>query len=318
MQGFADPQLDSPGTSPSPSMTAMQEHPRDASWSQGRQPGTADDPPSQNVDSQNVDSQNLHSPKTELTAGAHSESSRPSEQDVRRFEASARSGLVPQEEMSLRDLALAEVASEPDSAEGKLGHEPATSGPMSKAGQAGKAGTPSQLLFTSQQQQEQQQQQPPRQLRQQLSGNPFQAAAMASDTPAGDEIFPSRSMGADAADTMPASTDNPFASPDEAGDARQPLNENASIPGNLSRNQSGMVAAPHQNSEILRVPEHRPREAAGPQVQAGQAAGEDEAAHVLDPSLPASHGSAVSMPDGSMHTATSIAQLLADLPPAGT
>lgn len=294
----------------------MQEQSRDAPSSQGRQPGTADGLPLHNVDSHFVDSQNVHSPMSEPTVDAGADSSQPSEDNARRSEEFASSGPVPQQEMSLRHLALAGGASEPDSAIGQLQQEPATSGFMSMAEQAGKAGAPSQLLLTSQNQ-KQQQQQPARQLRQQLSGNPFQAAAMASDTPAGDGAFPSRSTGTAAANTMQASPDNPFTSPSEADDSRQPLSENGSIPDTLSGNHSGMVAPHHQKSGVLGVPEHHHQEATGPQMQSGQAAGEEEAAGFLDPSLQASYGSAMSMPNSSMHTATSIAQLLAGLPPAG-
>ena len=288
-----------------------QQQPVGASLSQGRQAVVADDLHSEGVLSQ----------RTEPTGDARLHTSQPAEEDVRRGEGFESSGPVPQQEMSLRDLASAGSASEPESNDvGRLDQQPITSRSIDMAEHVGNDGMPLQLSFTPPQ--EQQQQQSTQQLRQQPSGNPFQAAAMSANAPAGDEQLPGRFMGIPpAANTVPASPDNPFAPSAAPDDAGQPLVGNSTIPsrdlgpGTSSCSHSGVVAIPRQQSGTLSVPEQH-QESIGPQVQAEQAAGQ-AAAGSLESSLQGSHGNAVSVPGSSMHTATSIAQLLADLPPAG-
>ena len=278
------------------------------SASQVRQAAAADDLHSEDVPSQ----------RAEPTGDARLELSQPAEEDVRRGESSESPGALPQQEISLRELVWAGSAREPASNQmGKLDQEPITSRSTGMAHHSGYDAMSSQLSFTPPQ--EQQQQQPTLQLRQQLSGNPFQAAA---DAPAGDGNLPGRFTGVPtAASTAPASSDTPFVSPAAPDDVRQPLVWDSTIPGRdpgpdtLSRSHSGVVAGPQQQSGTLRVPEQC-QESTGHKVQEDEAAGQAEAGS-LGPSPQGSHGNAVSVPPSSMHTATSIAQLLADLPPAG-
>ena len=266
-------------------------------------------------------SEDVTSQRAEPTGDARLELSQPAEEDVRRGESSESPGAVPQQEISLRELVWAGSAREPASNQmGKLDEEPITSRSIGMAHNAGYDAMAGQLSFTPPQ--EQQQQQPPQQLRQQPSGNPFQAAATAADAPAGDGNLPGRFTGIPAAaSTAQASSDNPSASPAAPDDVRQPLVWDSTIPGRdfapgtLSRRHSGVVAGPQQQSGTLRVPEQC-QKSTGPQVQGDEAAGQAEAGS-LGPSPQGSHGNAVSVPRSSMHTATSIAQLLADLPPAG-
>lgn len=280
--------------------------------------GAFSSPGMQAVTADDLHSQDVLSPRREPTGDAGLDLSQPAEEDVRRGEGIESSGPVPvpQQEMSLRDLASPGSASQPASDDmGEFDQEPPISTSTGTAEQASSDGTPSQLSFFPQQQQQQLTQQ----LRPQPSGNPFQAAAMAADAPAGVETFPGRFTGIPtAASTTPVSPDNPFASPAAPDDARQPLVGDGTVPGRdvgpgaLSGSQSGVVAIPHQQSGTLSVSQ----ESTGLQVQAEQAAG-PAVAGSLHLSRQGSHGNAVSVPRSSMHTATSIAELLADLPPAG-
>ena len=259
------------------------------------------DPASHDKQSMTADhlrSQDALSQRTELTAGARNESW-PPEEALRRSQEFESSGPPPQQEISLRDLALGDSASQTE---------------------AGNVATSDQLSCASQQEQ----QQPSGHLRQQLSGNPFQAAAMvpaSADAPAGDGTRPSvPTRIATAPSGMQASPDNPFASPATVDDARQLVGDRNNSrrdygSGSLPGNQPGRAAGPHQQSgTTTSVPDQHHQE---PGLQAEQAASE-EATGLPGPSLPASPGNATPLPDSSMHTATSIAQLLADLPPAGT
>ena len=319
MQESGELQHHSMGTSSSQSMAPRQEfaypqeQPVGSSSSQVRQAATADDLHPEHVPSQ----------RTQPTGDARLDLSQSAEEDISRAEGIESSGPVPQQEMSFRDLASAGSASEPASnGMDKLDPEPMPSRSSGMTEQAGSHGASSQLSFTPQPQQ-QQQQQPTQQLRRQLSGNPFQAAAMAADAPAGDGQTSGRFTGIPtAASTAPAAPDNPFASPAAPDDARRgPLLGDSKIPGRgaglgaASRSQSGVVPIPHQQSGTLSVPEQH-EESSGAEVQAERAAGQAVAGS-LDPSLQGNCGTEVSMPGSSMCTATSIAQLLADLPPAG-
>lgn len=316
MQASGDFQHHSMGTSSSPSMVPRQEFAEPpqqqmgTSASQVRQAAAADD----------LHSEDMPSQRAEPTGDARLELSQPAEEDVRRGESSESPEAVPQQEISLRELVWAESAREPASNQmGKLDQEPITSRSTGIAHHAGYDAMPSQLSFTPPQ--EQQQQQPTLQLRQEPSGNPFLAAATAADAPAGDGNLPGRFTGIPtAASTASASSDTPSASPAAPDGARQPLVGDSTIPGKdpgpgiLSRSHSGVAAGPQQ-SGTLRVPEQC-QESTGLPMQEDEAAGQAEAGY-LGPSPQGSHGNAVSVPCSSMHTATSIAQLLADLPPAG-
>lgn len=254
--------------------------------------GTSPPPDRQAVTADDLHSQDVLSQRREPVDDARLDLSQPAEEAVRRGEGIESSEPVPQQEMSLRDLASTGSASQPASNDdmGKFDQEPPTS---KSTGQAGSDKTPSQLSFTPQQQQ---QHQPTQQLRQQPSGNPFQAAAMAADAPAGDELHGRFAGIPTAASTMLASPDNPFASPAATVDARQTLVGGSTFsgrelgPDTSSRSHSGAIAIPHQQSGTLSVPEQH-QELSG--------------------------DNAVPVPCSSMHTATSIAELLADLPPAG-
>lgn len=293
----------------SASMAEQQYHhshaqPVDDSSSQGRQA----------LPAVRLHSKDESSQGTGTTAEVHIRASQPSEEPVGRSQDLNRSGPEPQQEISLRDLASGGSASPPETAVGELGQSFATSHSIGVAEQAGNGvPLPTQISFNPQQQQQQK-------LRQQQSGNPFQAAANAS-SPSGDEILPSVHTGiALTSSRAQASPDNPSAPP---ADDPRPTTGDGNIPnralnpaGVASSSQPGTEAVPIQQSGSVGLPEWQ--QEPGSRVQSDQA-GYQEVANMPEPGQQARHGSPtpVAGSSSSMHTATSIAQLLADLPPAG-
>lgn len=258
-------------------------------------------------------------------AEASTEAFQPSEDPVGRGEGWEGAGPDPQQEISLRDMAVGGEDSPPEIAVGEAGHSSSQSSGMAEQPD-NEAPPPTQLLLNLQQEQGQQLQQLPRQLRQQQSGNPFQAAANASSSPsthAGDIPLPSRPTRiALIPDRAQASPDNPPAVSAAADDLSQKAwdantSDRSLGPGESAGNrQPGIMAVPQQQSGTVGAPEwlQEPRA----QVQAQQGASEG-GLHIPGAEGRGEHGGTPTpgADSSSMQTAMSIAQLLADLPPAG-
>lgn len=232
------------------------------------------------------------------------------------------SGTVPQEEVSLlRHLAPEDSFAQPVAAmnDPDMQHDVGES-MVDLAGQGGDAAASEHLMTNPGQEQ-----QPGRQLRPQPSGNPFQAAAMASsasDAATWDANIPSSLLGTDRSlHGMQASPDNPFTARNADDGARQLPVVDASL---LTR--SGIDTIPSTQHGVRTAPELVPgatdvpsRQFASDQhLQADMASSPEPASHPgASVQEAADRLNSASQPDSSMHSAMSLAQMLADLPTAG-
>ena len=232
------------------------------------------------------------------------------------------SATVPQEEMSFRHFAVEHNCCQPVADVSDPERQQDVGGSIDDAaGQIIRDTAANEQLLTN----PGQEQQLVRQLRQQPSGNPFQAAAMASlasDASTHDAGIPSSLLGTDRSLLgMQASPDNPFTARNADDGVGQLSETDASLlnhlgPDTFSSTQPETRTAAELVSGAADLTSHQ--FAPGEHMQADMASRLEQAGNPpASLQEAAGHMNVASKPDSSMHSAMSLAQMLADLPPAG-